>query len=186
MSMESIFIVPDFHGFEVVNQPYSIKGLQYGFEIKQTIYNRFSTSVYVSFAQRKVDAFMYGFVPIDGFKFNNWRGNVSFNYQIVNYLSIGIGYDYNQLKEFIYTFRGQTYSKFRPLMIDQGLNVSIRGYWKNIELKGYFHKGTNSNISDSPLELSIRPINYFGVSLGYRIKIINSFKKGKKAECPTF
>lgn len=71
-------------------------------------------------------------------------------------------------------------------MIDQGLNICIRGYWKNIELKGYFHKGINSNISDSSHELSIKPINYFGVSLGYRIKILNSFKRGKKAECPTF
>jgi hypothetical protein len=118
--------------------------------------------------------------------FDSWRENISLNYNIIKHLSIMLGYDYNRLKELTYTFHGQTYSKFRPLMIDQGLNVSIRGYWKNIEFKGYFHKGMNSNTSDSPLELSIKPINYFGVSLGYRIKIINSFKRDKKAECPTF
>lgn len=71
-------------------------------------------------------------------------------------------------------------------MIDQGLNISIRGTWKNIELKGYFHKGINSNKSDSAYELSIKPINYFGFSLGYRLKILNAFKRSKKAECPTF
>ena len=186
MSMESVFIEPDFHGFEVLSSSYSIDGLQYGLEIEQTIHNRLSTSAHLCFAKRKVDASMYGFVPIDGFVFDSWRGNISLNYRIFSYLTIGIGYDYNQLSDLTYTFREQTYSKFKPLMIDQGLNVSIRGCWKNIELKGYFHKGMNSNISDSPHELSIKPINYFGVSLGYRIKIINSFKRAKKAECPMF
>ena len=180
MSIESIFIDPDFHGFEVWSQPVSIKGLQYGLEIEQTIYNRLSTSVYLYFAQRKVDASMYGFIPIDGFKFDYWRGNISINYRIVNYLSIGVGYDYNQLKDLTYTFRKQTYSKFKSLMIDRGLNVSVRGYWKNIEFKGYFHGGLNDNLSDSAHELSIRPVNYFGFSLGYRIKTINSFKKRQK------
>jgi hypothetical protein len=123
---------------------------------------------------------MYGFIPIDGFKFDYWRGNISINYRIVNYLSIGVGYDYNQLKDLTYTFRKQTYSKFKSLMIDRGLNVSVRGYWKNIEFKGYFHGGLNDNLSDSAHELSIRPVNYFGFSLGYRIKTINSFKKRQK------
>jgi len=186
MSMESVFIEPDFHGFEVLSPPYSIKGLQYGVEIEQSIHNRLSASAHLCFGKRKVDASMYGFVPIDGFVSDSWRGNISLNYRIISYFTIGVGYDYNQLRNLTYTFREQTYSKFRPLMIDQGLNVSIRGYWKNIELKGFFHKGMNSNISDSPYELSIKPINYFGFSLGYRIKIINSFKRNKKAECPTF
>lgn len=185
-SMESVFIEPDFHGFEVLSPPFSIKGLQYGLEIEQTIYDRLSASFYLSYARRQVEASIYSPISLDGFKFDYWRGNMSLNYGIISYLTIGIGYDYNQIRDLTYTFREQVYSKFRPLMIDQGLNVSIRGYWKNIELKGYFHKGMNSNTSDSPLELSIRPINYFGVSLGYRIKIINSFKRGKKAECPTF
>lgn len=186
MSMKSVFIAPDFHGFEVLSSPYSIKGIQYGLKIEQAIYDRLSASVYLSFARRQAEASIYSPISLDGFEFDYWRVNMSINYRIISYLTIGIGYDYNQLRDLTYTFREQTYSKFRPLMIDQGLNVSIQGYWKNIEFKGYFHKGMNSNISDSPLELSIKPINYFGVSLGYRIKIINSFKKGKKAECPTF
>jgi hypothetical protein len=186
MSMESVFIAPDFHGFEVLNPPYSIKGLQYGIEIEQTIYDKLSASFYLNFARRQAEASIYSPVSLDGFEFDYWRGNVSLNYLIISYLTIGIGYDYNQLKDLTYTFQEQTYSKFKSLMIDQGLNVSIRGYWKNIEFKGYFHKGINSNISESPHELSIKPINYFGFSLGYRIKIINSFKRDKKAECPTF
>lgn len=186
MFMESIFIAPDFHGFEVLSPHYSIKGLQYGLEIEQTIYDRLSASVYLSFAKRQAEASIYSPISIDGFKFDYRRGNISLNYRIINYLSIGVGYDYNQLRDLTYTFREKAYSKFKPLMIDRGLNVNVRGYWKNIEIKGYFHKGINSNISDSSHELSIKPVNYFGFSLGYRIKIINSFKKGKKAECPTF
>jgi hypothetical protein len=184
--MESVFIAPDFHGFEVLNPPYSIKGLQYGIEIEQTIYDKLSASFYLNFARRQAEASIYSPVSLDGFEFDYWRGNVSLNYLIISYLTIGIGYDYNQLKDLTYTFQEQTYSKFKSLMIDQGLNVSIRGYWKNIEFKGYFHKGINSNISESPHELSIKPINYFGFCLGYRIKIINSFKRDKKTECPTF
>jgi hypothetical protein len=184
--MESVFIAPDFHGFEVLNSPYSIKGLQYGLEIEQAIYDKLSASVYLSFARRQAEASIYSPISLDGFEFDYWRGNMSLNYRIISYLTIGIGYDYNQLRGLTYTFREQTYSKFRYLMIDHGLNVSIQGYWKNIEFKGYFHKGMNSNISDSPHELSTKPIDYFGVSLGYRIEIINSFKRDKKADCPTF
>jgi len=183
--MKSVFIAPDFHGFEVLNSPYSIKGLQYGLKIEQTIYDRLSASVYLSFARRQAEASIYSPISLDGFEFNYWRANMSLNYRIISYLTIGIGYDHNQLRDLTYTFREQKYSKFRPLMIDQGLNVNIQGYWKNIEFKCYFHKGMNSNISDSAHELSIKPINYFGFSLGYRIKIINSFKNDKKAECPT-
>ena len=186
MSMKSVFIDPDFHGFEVLNSPYSIKGLHYGLEIEQAIQGRLNASVYLSFARRQADASIYSPISLDGFEFDCWRGNMSLNYRIISYLTIGIGYDYNQLRDLTYTFREQTYTKFRPLMIDQGLNVNIQGYLKNIEFKGHFHKGMNSNISDSPHELSIKPMNYFGFSLGYRIKIINSFKRDKKAECPTF
>jgi hypothetical protein len=64
----------------------------------------------------------------------------------------------------------------RSLIIDKGFNVCVRGYWENIELKGYYHFGLNNNSSNSIYELSIKPINYFGFCLGYRIKIINSFK----------
>lgn len=186
MSMPSIFIDPNFHGFEILSPPYSIKGLQYGLEVEQKIYNKFSALIYLGFAQRNVDANMYGIISIDGFKFDYWRGGILLNYRILNCLSIGGGYDYNQLKDLTYIIREQTYSNFKPLMIDQGLNLSVRGHWKNIELKGYFHGGINSNISDSAHELSIRPVNYFGVSLGYRIKIINSLKKSKKTKCSTF
>jgi len=186
MSMKSVFIEPDFHGFEVFSPPYSIKGIQYGLEIKQILYKKLSGSINLCFTQRKVEATRYGFVPISGFEFDYWRGNILLNYQIIRFLEIGIGYDYNQLKDLTYTFHGQAYSKFKPLIIDQGINISIRGYWNNIEFKGYFHRGMNSNISESPLELSIKPINYIGFSLGYRIKIINSFNRDKKAECPTF
>lgn len=186
MSMESVFIAPDFHGFEVLSPPYSIKGLQYGLEIEQAIYDRLSASVYLSFARRQAEASIYSPVSLDGFKFNYWRGNISLNYRVISYLSIGIGYDYNQLKDLTYTFHEQAYSKFKSSLMEQGLNVNIRGHWKNIEIKGYFHKGMNGNISDSPHELSIKPINYFGISIGYRIKIINSFKRDKKTRCPTF
>lgn len=187
MSMKSIFIEPDFHAFEVLSPPYSIDGLQYGLEIEQSIFNGISASANLCYTKRKVDAITYGFAPYDGFKFSSWRGNISLSYKIANFMSISAGYDYNQLKNVTYTRRERSYTtRSGPSMIDRGLNVSIRGYWKNIEFKGYFHKGINSNISDSPLELSIKPINYFGVSLGYRIKIINAFKKGKKAECPKF
>jgi len=186
MSMKSVFIDPDFHGFEVLSPPYSIKGLQYGLEIEQSIFNGISTSAHLYYAKRKVEASNYGFIASDGFIFNSWRGNISLNYRINNYLTLGIGYDYIKLKDLRHTLRERIFSTFKPQMIDRGLNVNIRGYWKNIEIKGYFHKGINSNISDSSHELSIKPVNYFGFSLGYRIKIINSFKKGKKAECPTF
>jgi len=186
MSMKSVFIAPDFHGFEVLNSPYSINGLQYGLEIEQIIYDRLSASAHLCFAQRSVDASNYGFIAYDGFNFKNWRGNISINYQINNCLNIGFGYDNNKLMDFEHTLRNLTFPMSRSLIIDKGFNVCIRGYWKNIEFKGYFHKGINSNISESPHELSIKPINYFGFSLGYRIKIINSFKRDKKTECPTF
>ena len=186
MSMESVFMEPDFHGFEVLSPPYSIKGLQCGLEIEQRIYDRLSASALLCFAQRNADASNYGFIAYDGFNFKSWRGTISINYQINNYLTIGFGYDNNKLKGFEHTLRNLTFPMSRSLIIDQGLNVSVQGYWKNIELKGYYHFGLNNNISNSTYELSIKPINYFGVSLGYRIKIINSFKRAKKAECPTF
>lgn len=62
MSMKSVFIAPDFHGFEVLNSPYSINGLQYGLEIEQIIYDRLSASAHLCFAQRSVDASNYGFI----------------------------------------------------------------------------------------------------------------------------
>jgi hypothetical protein len=186
MSMESVFIEPDFHAFEVLSPPYSIDGLQYGLEIEQSIFNEISASTHIFHAKRKVDASNYGFVAYDGFIYDNWRGNISLNYRVNNHLSLGVGYDYNKLKDLRRTLREQTFAIFESSMIDQGININIRGYWKRIELKGYFHKGINRNISESPQELSIKPINYFGFSLGYRIKAINSFKKNKKAECPTF
>lgn len=186
MKMESVSIAPDFYPFEVLSPPYSIKGLQYGLEIEQVVYDRLSASIYVGFARRRAEASVYSPVSLDGFVFDHWRGNLSLNYRIVNFLTIGIGYNYNQLRNLTHTFQKQKYDKFKPLMIDQGLNISIRGTWKNIVLKGYFHKGINSNKSDSAYELSIKPINYFGFSLGYRLKILNDFKRSKKAACPTF
>ena len=186
MSMKSVFIAPDFHGFEVLNSPYSINGLQYGLEIEQIIYDRLSASAHLCFAQRSVDASNYGFIAYDGFNFKNWRGNISINYQINNCLNIGFGYDNNKLMDFEHTLRNLTFPMSRSLIIDKGFNVCVRGYWENIELKGYYHFGLNNNSSNSIYELSIKPINYFGFCLGYRIKIINSFKRDKKTECPTF
>ena len=186
MNMESVFIVPNFHGFEVLNSPYSINSLQYGLEMEQTIYDKLNTSAHLCFAQKSVHASVFNIIPFDGFIFNQLRVNLLINYKLTNYFFLGIGYDYNQMKELKYTLRGESFSPaFKPLLIDHGSSLSARGNWKNIELKLYFHKGMNNNVSNSPHELSVKPIKYFGFSLGYRIKIINSFKRDKKTKCPT-
>ena len=70
MSMKSNFADPDFHGFEVLSPAYSIRGLNYGLEIEQILYNRLGASVQLCYAQRNVDASTYGFVAYDGFKFD--------------------------------------------------------------------------------------------------------------------
>ena len=187
MSMRSVAIDPGFYFFEILSPSYSIQGPQFGAEIEQVLYKRLSTSLSFYFAKRRVQAGVFNIIPFDGFKFNHLRGNVSLNYKLTNYFSFGLGYDYNQMRELKYTLREETSSRtFKSLLVDHGLHVNVRGFWKNIELKGYFHRGLNDNLSDSAHELSIRPVNYFGFSLGYRMKIINSFNKGKKTECPTF
>ena len=181
LSMKSVEIDPGFYLFEVLSAPYSVKGTQIGGEIKQVVYKRFSISAAVNFSQRRVDAVRFGFFASDGFKFDYLRGNLALNCHIFNGVSVGIGYDYNQMKKLTSVLREISFPEtFRSLMIDHGFHASIRGYWKNIEIKGYFHKGINDNIGDSALDLSIEPIDYVGFSLGYRINVIKLFKKKKK------
>lgn len=187
MSVKSVFIDPNFHGFEVSSAPYSIKGLQYGLEIKQHIYKSLSISLSTNFAQRDAQANIFSPIPIYGFRFNHLRGNLSLNYNLNAYLTLGIGYDYNQIKVLDYILLNKMLSPVSgPLFIERGLNINASSSWKNIDIKVYFHKGINENISNSSHELSIKPVDYFGISLGYRIKALNSFKKPKKAECPSF
>jgi len=181
LSMKSVEIDPGFYLFEVLSAPYSIKGFQFGGEVGQVLYKRLSLSASLNYAERRAYAVIFHIIGFDGFKFNNLRTNVSLNCRIFNGFSVGVGYDYNQMKELTYVRREETFSPaFRSLMTDHGFHASIRGYWKNIEVKGYFHKGVNDNIGDSAFDLSIEPIDYVGFSLGYRINVIKLFKKKKK------
>jgi hypothetical protein len=182
--MKTKQIDPQFYKFNITDKNYNSKSIFYGIKLEQILDNNFSLSFETSYTSKRVNAIIFSFVAYDGFTYKYFRNNLSMNYKPTKFISIGIGYNFNQIKSVKYTLRGDIFTEFISSLNDHGPSFSIGSRWKNLEIIGYFHKGVNSNSDKSGL--SLNPINSIGVYTGYRFQLpkIHSNKKGP--ECPKF
>ncbi len=169
--------------FEVFDNGYSNKTFFYGLRIEQQLNNRISLALKGNYTKKEVNALINNFIPMKGFEFEYYRSSLTANWSVFNNWAIGIGPTYHWIKD------------IQQVTINAGIKAPYMGdkreyggtftigfkHW-NFLFELNYNKGFKliEQKDDSGL---LKPINSFGVSINYMIRVLN-WGKGKKVYCP--
>ena len=156
-----------------------------GAKIEYKFLNDFIITAHLQYGSKKVSSYFSDLASFQSLKFNYFQNSFSFNYQIIQHFSIGLGWKYNILNNFISLAQSGYSHKHYFSFRDYGPGMVANYYWRRYEIGAYFYKGLNDNF-DHKSALSIYPLDSFGVYLGYKFSFPNLFKGKSATNCPTF
>jgi hypothetical protein len=176
--------------FHFEEKGYSVSNIVLGINIRQVVYENFILSYKFSYSPKKVNIFKRNFIPINGFKYNHICNNFKLYYNIGGFLNLGLGYNYNFLDNLRYTNGSRIVDKFEDIVKESGFDVSLLFKYKRFGLEFYYYDGNKvGEIKAWGRYASILPLNSFGLSLLYDLKIFKTGQLGKKTRdinCPKF
>jgi hypothetical protein len=170
-------------GFYIYDNKY-IKSPFIGVKLEQIVYHTLYFSYQFDYLKKKVLASSNEYIAIQGIQFNYYRHSFNIKYLIKNLLYIGIGWNYNLIRELKFVaFKDDS---FRQSIDEMSLKYTCGIKFKNCDLGFYYIDDLTSKRQNSYPAYLIKPISSYGVGLSYDFKIFNApnFKRG--TNCPRF
>jgi hypothetical protein len=160
----------NYQDFWVEDHSYASKSMFYAISGEKNISKKFSLNLNLSFTKKEVEISTEALVKICGIRFSSFRSMLSLKLRPNNYWYTGSGFVLHYLSNFrdynIYgnenPFYIETYKKF-------GAVIYAGATYKNFFFEPYLIQGFWTFKRSKTVDL--RPINSFGVSLGYRIRV---------------
>lgn len=166
---------PGFVDTYIYDNALELGSLLFGIKGNHSLTEKLFISATFGFTRKKVNASTTGFVPFEGFQFNYFQNSLSLNYTITSHFYAGFGGNLNLLTNFRYTLRGEARpeDEFITRYYDYGISCSAGAIYRNINWEiYYFHSFTSMEDRSG---LWMKPIQSFGVKMGYRINFKNRF-----------
>lgn len=123
------------------------------------------------FTRKKVKASTTGFLPFEGFQLNYFQNSLRVNYSLSNHFYAGLGGNLNLLTNFRYILRGEARpeDEFISRYYDYGISFNAGAVYQKISWElYYFHSFTSMEDRSG---LWMKPIQSFGMKMGYRIEL---------------
>jgi hypothetical protein len=163
----------------IVDTGFAVHSLVWGARVDQQLGQKFFLAYQFGYSEKMVRAFLFGIVPYDGFKFQQYRNTVVFRYFPNSFVHVSLGGNLFIMKN---GYMIPTYAKdyqgtlVTDFSLDKGLQLAIGGHFKQLELELFYHHGLSKPKNFRVIE--VLPIRSVGASLSYRFKVLGR-KKGR-------
>ncbi len=159
-----------FRGFVVENHKYAAESKFFSVSGEKNLTKKLALNLNFSVTKKEADISMEALIAIIGMRFSIYRSMLSLKWQPNKYLYVGSGfvlhyianlrnYNIKEAEEPIYI---NNYKKF-------GTVIYVGATHKNFFLEPYLIQGFWTFKKSENMDLS--PINSFGLSLGYRLRV---------------
>ena len=165
--------------FNIINKGYSARSLVYGIQGEKFLSKKFSMAISLNFTSKEMEANNCFFVPIEKVKLNSFSGILIGKWYPNDYFYIGTGLSLSYLSNVrsnIHTGTEYPIELVNTKKYGHILSFGVRYY--NFLLGPYFINGLN--IGKKASNADLKPIDSFGISLGYLLRVSKEKSKLNK------
>lgn len=169
-------------GFRILESGFEHRSMLLGIRVEKPVLNSFFVSLQSQYSSKKVGATDRGFVPFKGLEIKNIRSSLQLNWMPITSLSFGAGFSCNYIIDISKIRAGNSNEKMSGKVKEAGIGLSIGYIYKHFLIEFDYINGLGIIGLDEESKI-IKPIDTFGVSIHYMIKVLEK-RKGSKVNCP--
>lgn len=164
-------------GFYTYEGGYTINSVIYGIKGEQYMTEKFSLSLQLSYTKKEFDASVGSYNPINGLKFNSYRGALSLKWYAFDNLYFAPGFTMNYISDINYFSEdGKEHAFFFIKNKREYGGILSTGYqYKNFLAELSYSRGVS--FRDNKERTDFKPINSIGLSLSYLFQVSKKKKR---------